>query len=330
MCLTLLSIGRFQFDYPVIAAPMAGVSDLPFRKACREHGASFAVAEMLSANPDTRDTQKSQWRSVIDTSAPHIVQIVGNDPDIMADAARFNQEQGADIIDINMGCPAKKVCKKAAGSALLGNESLVGEILTKIVGAVDVPVTLKIRTGTAPALRNAARIAKIAEDCGIQALTIHGRTRACAFKGDAEYDTIAEVVQACTIPVIANGDITSPEKALGVLNYTQAQGVMIGRAAQGQPWLLGDIRHFWKHGTARPSMSLIDRFESARRHLAEIQDFYGEFMGVRFARKHAGWYFDALGFDRRIRSEFNTLTTVEMQRAYLSKLQSTPYFMQAA
>lgn len=309
---------------------MAGVSDLPFRKACREHGASFAVAEMLSANPDTRDTQKSQWRSVIDTSAPHIVQIVGNNPDVMAEAARFNQDQGADIIDINMGCPAKKVCKKAAGSALLGNESLVSEILTKIVEAVDVPVTLKIRTGTSPELRNATRIAKIAEDCGIQALTIHGRTRACAFRGNAEYDTIAAVVQACTIPVIANGDITSPEKALRVLNYTQAKGVMVGRAAQGQPWLLGEIRHLWKHGAERPSMNLVDRFQSARRHIVEIQDFYGEFMGVRFARKHAGWYFDALGFERRIRSEFNTLTTVEAQREYLCELESTHYFSQAA
>jgi tRNA-dihydrouridine synthase B len=326
----LLKIGSFQFDYPVIAAPMAGVSDLPFRKACREHGASFAVAEMLSANPDTRDTQKSQWRSVIDTSAPHIVQIVGNDPDIMAEAARFNQEQGADIIDINMGCPAKKVCKKAAGSALLGNETLVQEILTKIVNAVDVPVTLKIRTGTTPEQRNAYRIAKIAEDCGIRALTIHGRTRACAFKGNAEYDTIAKVVQDCTIPVIANGDITSPEKALAVLNYTKATGLMIGRAAQGQPWLLGEIRHFWKHGVARPAMSQVDRFQSARKHLAEIQDFYGEFMGVRFARKHAGWYFDALGFDRRIRKEFNTLTTIESQRKFLFKLELTHHFTQAA
>jgi len=319
----LLTIGRHQFDHPVIAAPMAGVSDLPFRRVCLQQGASFAVAEMISANPDTHQTQKSQWRSVIDPNQAHIVQIVGSDPWQLADAARLNEAAGADIIDINMGCPAKKVCKKAAGSALLANETLVHQILKAVRSAVEVPVTLKIRTGTAPDQRNAMSIARIAEDSGIAALTIHGRTRACAFKGAVEYDTMAEVAQAVRIPVIANGDITHPDQALKVLSYTGASGVMIGRGAQGQPWVLGQIRHKWRTGKDLAEPTSDEKLKIAYQHLAAIHAFYGDFMGLRFARKHASWYFEALGLDRSVRSVFNQLQQTEEQLDFIEQLTTT-------
>ena len=319
----MLTIGRHQFDHPVIAAPMAGVSDLPFRRLCLEHGASYAVAEMISANPDTHQTQKSLWRSVVDPNQAHIVQIVGHDPEQLAAAARLNQESGADIIDINMGCPAKKVCKKAAGSALLADEALVQDILGAVKSAVDIPVTLKIRTGTAPNKRNATTIARIAQDAGIAALTIHGRTRACAFKGAVEYDTIAEVVDCVEIPVIANGDITHPDQALKVLNYTGAAGVMIGRGAQGQPWLLGQIRHTWRTGKALDEPNRETKLQIAYRHIAAIQDFYGDFMGLRFARKHASWYFEAMDLDRSVRSSFNQIQHPQEQLDFIQQLTTT-------
>lgn len=319
----MLTIGRHQFDYPVIAAPMAGVSDLPFRRLCLEHGASYAVAEMISANPDTHQTQKSQWRSVVDPNQAHIVQIVGHDPEQLAAAARLNQDTGADIIDINMGCPAKKVCKKAAGSALLANETLVKDILVAVRSSVDIPVTLKIRTGTAPDKRNATTIARIAQDAGIAALTIHGRTRACAFKGAVEYDTIAQVVSDVEIPVIANGDITHPDQALKVINYTGAAGVMVGRGAQGQPWLLGQIRHKWRTGQALDEPNRETKLQIAYQHVAAIQAFYGDFMGVRFARKHASWYFDAMGLDRSVRSSFNRIQHPQEQLDFIQKLTTT-------
>lgn len=323
MVTTLLTIGRHQFDYPVIAAPMAGVSDLPFRRLCLEHGASYAVAEMISANPDTRQTQKSQWRSVIDSNQAHIVQIVGHDPQQLAQAARLNQEAGADIIDINMGCPAKKVCKKAAGSALLANEALVQDILVAVKSAVDIPVTLKIRTGTSPHERNATTIARIAQEAGIAALTIHGRTKACAFKGAVEYDTIAEVVSRVEIPVIANGDITHPDQALKVLNYTGAAGIMVGRGAQGQPWLLGQIKHKWRTGEGLNAPSRETKLHIAYQHVAAIHEFYGDFMGLRFARKHAGWYFESMNLDRSVRSSFNQIQHPQEQLDFIQQLTAT-------
>jgi len=234
----LFSIGPYQIDRKTILAPMAGVTDLPFRQLCREMGAGLVVSEMVAADPSTWDTRKSRLRIQFgDEPAPRSVQIAGYDPQMMAAAAQFNIAQGAEIIDINMGCPAKKVCKRAAGSALLQDPQLVANILQAVVEAVDVPVTLKIRTGWDRQNRNAVSIAKIAEEAGVAALAVHGRTRACRFVGEVEYDTIAAVVEAVSMPVIANGDITSPEKAVQVLEHTGAAAVMIGRGAQGNPWI---------------------------------------------------------------------------------------------
>ena len=234
----------------VALAPMAGVTDLPFRRLCSQFGAGLVVSEMISSNPRLRHSPKTQWRSQHDHEiAPRSVQIAGSEPLQMAATARYNVERGAQIIDINMGCPAKKICNVMAGSALLKEEKLVKKILESVVSAVDIPVTLKIRTGWDKDNRNAVTIAKIAEDAGIQALTMHGRTRACLYMGDAEYDTIASVKEKIKIPLIANGDITTPEKAKFVLEYTGADAVMIGRAAQGRPWIFREIEHYLKTGT---------------------------------------------------------------------------------
>jgi tRNA-dihydrouridine synthase B len=244
-----MHIGPYQLDNPLILAPMAGVTDRPFRLLCREMGAAMAVSEMVTSNKHLWHTRKTQLR--LDhkgETTPRSVQIAGTDPLQMAEAAQFNVTNGAQIIDINMGCPAKKVCSVMAGSALLRDESLVDKILSSVVNAVDVPVTLKIRTGWDPQNRNAVQIAKIAEDAGIQALAVHGRTRACAFKGDAEYDTISAIKSQVNIPVIANGDIDSPEKTAHILKLTGADAVMIGRAAQGRPWIFREILHYLEHG----------------------------------------------------------------------------------
>jgi len=274
---------------------MAGVTDRPYRALCRRYGAGMAVSEMVTSDQSLWNSRKSRQR--LDHSGetgPRSIQIAGADPQMMAAAAQANVENGAQIIDINMGCPAKKVCNKAAGSALLRNEKQVAEILEAVVGAVSVPVTLKIRTGWCPDTRNALSIAHIAEQSGIQALTVHGRTRACRYNGDAEYDTIAEVVQQCRIPVIANGDITSAEKGLAVLQHTGAAAIMIGRAAQGAPWIFSEINHFLETGEqlAKPTIaevgSLIDE------HIRNLHSFYGDFLGVRIARKHMGWYLQYL------------------------------------
>ena len=290
-----VQIGPHQLKNPVLLAPMAGVTDLPFRELCLELGAGMAVAEMLSADLSLKDSRKSQFRR---RQGAHegirSIQIVGSEPDQLAAAARFNADAGADVIDINMGCPAKKVCKKAAGSALLADEQRVADILTAVVGAVDIPVTLKIRTGVAPERRNGVAIAKIAEDCGVQLLTVHGRTRADRFKGQAEYDTIAQIVQAVSIPVIANGDITSAAKAQAVLECTGAAGVMIGRAAQGQPWLPGMIAQALASGLSVNPPLISEQFALISRHLNALHHFYGEFLGVRIARKHIGWFVDGL------------------------------------
>jgi len=270
---------------------MAGITDRPFRQCCREFGAGLVYSEMVSSKPDLRASRKTQLRlNYQGEPGPKAVQIVGADPDMLASSARFNVDNGADIIDINMGCPAKKVCSVASGSALLKNENLVAEILQKVVSAVAVPVTLKIRTGWDVENRNALRIAKLAEDAGIAALSIHGRTRADKFSGEAEYETIAHVKTNISIPVIANGDIDSAQKAQHVLKYTQADAIMVGRAAQGRPWIFKEINHYLATGEllVNPHLDFLKR--TLVNHLQALYDFYGDFMGVRIARKHIAWY----------------------------------------
>lgn len=275
----------------VILAPMAGVTDRPFRSLCRRLGADLAVSEMVSSDPRLRGSIKTLRRiDHVGEPSPRSVQIAGADPDWLADAARFNIDRGADIIDINMGCPAKKVCNVAAGSALLSDEPLVARILERVVAAVDAPVTLKIRTGPDPETKNALRIAHIAQESGIRALAIHGRTRRCAFRGEAEYETIRKVKAQARIPIIANGDITSPEQAHRILEFTGADAVMIGRAAQGDPWLPGRIARFLRDGTLLPLPSLQERAEVLIKHLRALHDFHGERTGARIARKHLSWH----------------------------------------
>jgi len=261
------------------------------------------------------------WRSRHDGEIePRAVQIAGSDPGEMAAAARYNVSRGAQVIDINMGCPAKRVCRKAAGSALLADEALVASILQAVVAAVAVPVTLKIRTGVAPAARNGVSIARIAEDAGIAALAVHGRTRACAFAGPVEYDTIAAIVRATDIPVYANGDIDSPEKAARVLDYTGAAGVMVGRAAQGRPWLCGQIAGYLDTGVTPAPPTFGERLAILRRHVDGLHRFYGEFMGVQFARKHVGWFLRDLPDEKKHRKLFNQLALAEKQLHYIDNM----------
>ena len=320
----MLQIGPYALPNPVALAPMAGVTDLPFRRLCAEQGAGLVVSEMVTADPTLRESRKTLLRSRHDGEAePRSVQIVGNDPATMAEAARYNVGQGAQIIDINMGCPAKKVCKKAAGSALLADEALVARILDAVVTAVDVPVTLKIRTGSTPEARNGVAIARIAEQAGIQALAVHGRTRADKFNGTAEYDTIAAIVAATSFPVFANGDITSPEQAARVRDYTGAAGIMIGRGAQGQAWLCGQIAHYLTRGEHKPAPSLSARFDIMRGHLRALHDFYGDFMGVRIARKHTGWYLQHLPVSGDWRKRFNALGEADDQLNMINHIQTT-------
>lgn len=311
----MFTIGPYRIDDPVILAPMAGVTDRPFRQLCKSLGAGLVVSEMLTADSNLWHTRKSALRRDHDGEGePIAVQIAGGDPDMLAEAARLNVENGAQIIDINMGCPAKKVCKKAAGSALLRDETLVADILNAVVKAVDVPVTLKFRTGWSQDERNALRIARIAEDAGIQALALHGRTRADAFLGNAEYDTIAEVVKSVSIPVFANGDIDSPQKAKMVLDHTGAAAVMIGRAAQGRPWIFREITHYLATGELLPEPSLTDVRDILSTHLCELYRFYGEFMGPRIARKHASWYLKTLPNSETFRKTFNALDNADEQQ----------------
>ncbi len=290
-----MRIGRYNFAAPVVAlAPMAGVTDRPFRALCRRLGASFAATEMVSADQRLWDTPKSRHR--LDHAGegdPVIVQIAGGDPEMIAAAARANAALGAQVIDINMGCPAKKVCNRAAGSALLRDEALVARILEAAVGAVaplGVPVTLKTRTGWSPDDRNALRIARLAESIGIAAIAVHGRTRACGFGGQAEYETIRMLKAEVTIPVIANGDLRTPEEASEVLRVTGADGVMIGRAAQGSPWVFREMRHYIETGKHLPQAGAAEVRAIILDHLAALHRFYGHARGVRTARKHLGWY----------------------------------------
>lgn len=295
---------------------MAGVTDRPFRQLCKRLGAGYAVSEMVASNPRLRATEKSLRR--IDHAgevAPIAVQIAGADPAMMADAARYNADRGAEIIDINMGCPAKKVCNVAAGSALLRDEPLVASILEAVVRAVDVPVTLKIRTGWSPDHRNAVTIARIAEDAGIQALAVHGRTRACAFVGAVEYETVQAVKAAVRIPVFANGDIDSPEQARAVLQATGADGVMIGRAAQGRPWIFREIAHYLEQGEHLPPPSVAEARALIVEHLGDHYAFHGESAGVRTARKHLGWYTRDLAGGEAFRQEMNAAQSTRAQLA---------------
>ncbi|MGB4945666.1 MAG: tRNA dihydrouridine synthase DusB [Candidatus Competibacter denitrificans] len=286
-----MHIGPYLLDPPVFLAPMAGVSDRPFRQLCRALGAGLTVSEMVSANPALWDSRKTRLRlDHTGEPGPRSVQILGTDPATMAEAARLNVEYGADIIDINMGCPAKKVCGTLAGAALLRDESLVGRILDAVVNAVPVPVTLKIRTGWDLTHRNGLAIARIAEQAGIRALTVHGRTRACGYSAPVDYAAIHTIKQAVNMPVIANGDITSPEKARWVLDSTGADAVMIGRAAQGQPWIFREIAHYLTTGQRLPPPGLAEIGQSVLTHLQHLHHFYGEPTGVRIARKHLGWY----------------------------------------
>jgi tRNA-dihydrouridine synthase B len=299
---------------------MAGVTDLPFRQLCREMGAGLVVSEMVASDPTTWSTRKSRLRIQFGNEpSPRSVQIAGYDPQMMAEAAQFNVAQGAEIIDINMGCPAKKVCKRAAGSALLRDPELVERILTAVVGAVDVPVTLKIRTGWDRQNRNAPEIAKIAEQSGIQALAIHGRTKACRFVGEVEYDSIAEVVDRISIPVFANGDITSTEQAKAVLHKTGASAVMIGRGAQGNPWIFQQINHYLTQGELLPQPTLEQVGKVMIRHLADLHEFYGEVGGVRISRKHIGWYSLWLDDGKAFTKIFNQHETRLQQQQQLSE-----------
>lgn len=305
---------------------MAGVTDYTFRELCRRFGAGLAVSEMMSSNPLVWQSEKSLNRMTHgDESGLRSVQIAGSDPDQMAEAAVFNVEHGAQIIDINMGCPAKKVNKKLAGSALLQYPDLVEKIVQAVVKAVSVPVTLKIRTGWDTENRNGVQIARIAEDNGIQCLAVHGRTKACMYKGEAEYDTIRVIKQAVSIPVIANGDITSPEKARFVLDYTGADAIMIGRAAQGRPWIFREVVHYLTTGELLAAPDLQQVRDIMLEHVQGLHQLYGEVLGPRIARKHVGWYLAEHDAEGAFRSEFNG---IEQQQPQLDALWT--YFEQLA
>jgi tRNA-dihydrouridine synthase B len=309
-----MHIGPYQLSNKLILAPMAGVTDLPFRKLCRSLGAGMAVSEMVSSNSLLWGSDKTKRRASHEGETdPKSVQIMGTEPAMMAEAAKYNVDTGAQIIDINMGCPAKKVCNVLAGSALLRDEKLVGDILSAVVAAVDIPVTLKIRTGWDHQTRNAVNIARIAEDAGIQSLAIHGRTRADQYRGDAEYDTIADVKSRIAIPVIANGDIKTPEKAKFVLDYTKADAVMIGRAAQGRPWIFREIEHYLNTGEHLPEPTVTEIRDIMLGHLDNLYAFYGEFTGVRVARKHISWYSKGQSHGGAFRNAVCRVNTIDEQ-----------------
>ncbi|MBU0752885.1 MAG: tRNA dihydrouridine synthase DusB [Gammaproteobacteria bacterium] len=307
----------FSLRNNLFVAPMAGVTDRPFRQLCKQLGAGLAVSEMVTSNSLLYGSAKTRRRANHDGEVePISVQIAGSDPAMMAEAAKYNVDEGAQIIDINMGCPAKKVCNVMAGSALMQNEALVAKILEAVVGAVpNTPVTLKFRTGWSREHKNAPAIARIAQESGVRAIAIHGRTRADQYTGEAEYDTIALVKSLVTIPVIANGDITTPQKAKFVLDHTGADGVMIGRAAQGRPWLFREIEHYLKTGELLPSPAAAEIHTILRRHLTDLYAFYGEETGVKIARKHIGWYTKGLVGASHFRHAMNQLPTVEEQLA---------------
>jgi len=309
-----LKIGNITLRNNLVVAPMAGVTDRPFRSLCKKMGAGMAVSEMVASNSLLWGSEKTIRRGNHEGEVePKVVQIAGADPGMMAEAARYNVDKGAHIIDINMGCPAKKICNVYAGSALLKDEPLVARIVDAVVKAVDVPVTLKIRTGWDKQNRNALKVARIAQDHGIQSLAMHGRTRACMYTGDAEYDTISAVKESVSIPVVANGDITTPEKAKFVLEYTGADAVMIGRAAQGRPWIFREIAHFLETGEHLPPPDVVEIRTVLVEHLHELYAFYGKERGSRVARKHIGWYTKGLKNSAVFRARMNTLESAELQ-----------------
>lgn len=314
--MSAVRIGPYTLSNQLILAPMAGVTDQPFRQLCRRLGAGLVVSEMVTSDVRLWNTRKSSLRMQHDGDPePRSVQIAGGDAQMLAEAARRNVEMGAQIIDINMGCPAKKVCNKAAGSALMKDEALVAEILEAVVAAVNVPVTLKIRTGWDREHKNGLTVAKIAEQSGISALAVHGRTRADLYTGEAEYETIAAIKQAVSMPVFANGDIDSPEKARHVLACTGVDGLLIGRAAQGRPWIFREIAHFLDTGAYLAPPSLLEIEQILLQHLSALHVFYGEVMGAKIARKHVGWYLATLPGAREFRAQFNRLDATEAQHA---------------
>ncbi len=309
-----MQIGPYQLENPLALAPMAGVTDLPFRQLCRQLGAGYVVSEMIHSNPRLRATRKSRLRSCHEGEAePVAIQIAGSEPEMMAEAAVYNVQQGAQIIDINMGCPAKKVCNKAAGSALLEHEDLVASILRAVVEAVRVPVTLKIRTGPEPGRRNGLRIAQIAEDSGVAALAVHGRTRAERFKGTAEYRTIREICRQVKIPVFANGDIDTPQAAARVLDFTGATGLMIGRGAQGNPWIFRELQHFLTTGKVLDPPAAREVGATMCSHLRQLHAHYGDQQGVRIARKHLGWYLAGRPGGEKMRQRLMRAENAEQQ-----------------
>ena len=313
-----VKIGQFVLPSNVILAPMAGVTDRPFRQLCRRFGAGLAASEMLTANVRLWDTKKSRLRmDHTGEPSPRVVQIAGYDPQMMAEAALRNVDAGAQIIDINMGCPAKKVCNRLAGSALMQDESLVARILSTVVQAVQVPVTLKTRTGWDRSHKNGTRIASIAEDCGIQALAIHGRTRADMYQGNAEHETVAAIKSKIKIPVFANGDIDSPQRAREVLERTGCDGIMIGRAAQGRPWIFDEVNFFLETGELRGELAPEKVRDIMRAHLEDLYSLYGDETGVRVARKHLSWYFQQHPGQEALR---NRLVTIESPEEQLSTL----------
>ena len=315
-----MQIGPYKVKTNLILAPMAGVTDRPFRLLCREMGAGMAVSEMVTSKKHLWNSKKTQLRmDHTGEGSPRSIQIAGTDPSQMAEAAKFNIDNGAQIIDINMGCPAKKVCNVSAGSALMKNELLVAEILESVVEAVDAPVTLKIRTGWDLQNRNAIQIAKIAESSGIQAIAIHGSTLHCAFKGEAEYDTIADVKSSIHIPVIVNGDIDSPEKAAMVLDKTNADAIMIGRAAQGRPWIFKEINYYLQHGKHLTALQDNTKNCILLAHLEALYDFYGEEKGVRIARKHIAWYCKEHANTDVFRKNINQVETAKLQLQRVSE-----------
>lgn len=316
----MIDVGPYRLKNTLFLAPMVGVCDTPFREICIEAGAGLTVAEMLTSNAELWQNDRNRLKRIKPkNSSPHVVQIAGSDPELMAQAAALNAELGADSIDINMGCPAKKVLKKAAGSALLKDRDLVERILKTVVERVQVPVTLKIRTGWSPETRNGVEIAKIAEDSGIQLLTVHGRTRECRFKGHAEYDTIAAIKNAVSIPVIANGDIDSPLKAAAVLKHTQVDGLMIGRSAQGRPWIFQEIEHYLATGKLLPPIDLKARLNIIFSHLMKLHCFYGDVKGVWYARKHVAAYVKQLLESREFMKQFNTIESPTAQLDCISE-----------
>lgn len=316
----MFKLGAYQLNNALFLAPMVGVSDTPFREICSEQGAGLTIAEMLTSNSSLWQNERNRLKQIRPNSrGPHVVQIAGPEPESMAAAAELNVQRGADAIDINMGCPAKKVLKKAAGSALLKDSDLVRRILQAVVARVDVPVSLKIRTGWSLETRNGVEIAQIAEDAGVQFITVHGRTRECRFRGEAEYDTIAAIKQAVSIPVIANGDIDSPIKAARVLEHTKADGLMIGRAAQGRPWIFKEIDHYLKTGKLLAEFNLNDRFLIINSHLMKLHGFYGDVKGVWYVRKHVASYVKELTDSRKFMAHFNQLQTPAAQLESLSE-----------